>query len=193
MRMNKRSQVLSTDLVYGVVAFMVIVIIFLGVLLYNNLTKGVDKYEFEMDYLFLNLEKNVEQLSDDKIFISDSRVNVSKLKKFVDFYKDKSIDKLVVGYIGNANGIGLDPAAYDTCLYFTDYNGDIIAFDGVQYLGIVKIDKLTERSCQEEITFKRNPCEYFNDAISLFKPVLFDEGNFNLNRIIQMNLVVCRT
>lgn len=185
--MQKKSQIISTDMIYGLIAFILLVTIFIGIFIYGNLTKDIDKYDYEMDYIFLNLEKNVAQLESDEIFIVGSRVYLDKLETFFNTYEEESIDELVVGQIGAANGIGLDITAYDTCLYFTDNDLSILEIDGSRYLG-----EVNGVACELIIESERNPCDEFTNAVSLFKPVLLDEGDVTLNRVIQMNLVVCR-
>jgi len=177
------------DLVFGIIIFILILLLFLGFFLFGSITKNIKTYDYEMDYLFMNMEKNVGQLNDAMIFIHGSRIDAARLRTFTNAYEDKSIDDFVIGYVGAARGIGLDPAAYDVCLYFTDNDASIISLapSGIKYLGNV-----TEGTCNSVINQGKNPCDGYEEAISMFKPVLMDVGNSDINRIVQMNLVVCK-
>jgi hypothetical protein len=36
------------------------------------------------------------------------------------------------------------------------------------------------------------PCDGYKDVVSIFKPVLLDFGDYTKNRVVQMNVVVCK-
>lgn len=190
--MKKKAQIISLDLVLGIMVFLIILVVFVAVFLYGRLTQKVDKYEYELDYLYRNFEVNLKHGNEDQQFLVRSRVYKDKLRAFASFYYLQSIDNLVVGKVVQANGIGLDPAAYDVCMYFTDKDNQPMEITpGITHIGQIKFENV-ERTCQEIISGNNNPCRDYKDSISLFKPVLFDENDEELNRILQMNLVVCK-
>lgn len=185
--LHRKSQIISTDLIYGLIAFILIVSIFVGIFMYSRMSKGAPDYEYELDYLFLNIEKNVEQMDESVIFIDGSRVDYVKLERFYQASQGKSIDDIVIEQVGNATGVGLDEGSYDTCLFFTDDEGRI-EVGGITYVG-----KIRENTCEQLMTHSyANPCDSFKSAVSLFKPVLLDTHDYSSSRIIQMNLVVCK-
>jgi hypothetical protein len=186
-----KAQVFSMDMILGIIIFILIMAILAGIFFFGNFNKPIDTYNYEMDYLYKNLEVNVGQLNNNMIFIQNSRINVANLYNFANeiiMNRNQSIDDFVIGNISEARGIGLDPDAYDVCMYFTDNDRSIVMLNnGIRYLG--KVDAGT---CNDVIGSGNNPCDGYESAISMFKPVLFDVGNPRSNRIIQMNLVVCK-
>lgn len=185
--MRMKAQIFSLDMIFGLIVFILIIVGLISIFLFGSFTKSVDKYDYERDYLYRNLERNLAQLSGNMTFLQNSRVDVIKLQDFAMAYRNQSINDFVVGNVSKARGIGLDPAAYDVCLYFTDNDKSIVQLGGIKYLGTVD-----GGSCDSVIGGGSNPCNGYKDVISMFKPVLFDARNPNLSRIIQMNLVVCR-
>lgn len=193
--MKKKAQIISLDLVLAIMVFIIILVIFIAVFLYGRLTQKVETYEYELDYLYRNLEMNLKQGPETEQFLVKSRVYKDKLSEFVTNHQYDSIDKYVIGYVSGANGIGLDPEAYDVCMYFTDNNNNHLELGNVRYLGKIRQktgNSYVVKTCQEVIGNQGNPCDDYKDSISLFKPVLLDEGTYEQNRIIQMNLVVCK-
>jgi hypothetical protein len=144
------------------------------------------KHEFELEYMFANLENNLKyEPVAGRDFFRDYRIDRDKLNAFA--LSATNIDDYVVGNISSAHGIGLSSDVYDVCLYFIDNDGDRIDMAGKVALGEIK-----GGTCDMAIRNNQNPCEGYKQALSLFKPVLFDVGDPVNNRIVQMNLAVCK-
>jgi hypothetical protein len=199
MKTNKKAQMITFDFSSSIIIFMIFIAIFIGLFLLSQTVEK--KQDFELEYVFANLENNLKFGPDNQDFFIDYRVNKDKLTNFVSHIGTGSIDSYVVGNVSDVNGvshgIGLDEANYGVCLYFTDNNNSIVPLDnnGLVALGWLVTDPGSGAGiwCYNEIGAKRNPCAKFKQAISLFKPVLFDEGGADdNNRILQMNIVVCK-
>jgi len=186
----KKAQIITFDFSTSLIVFLLFIAVFIGLFL---LSQGIEKkQEFELEYVFANLENNLQyNATQNRDFFRDYRVNEEKLNSFASAITSTgSIDEYVVGTIGAAHGIGLDAAAYDVCLYLTDNNNQLISLGGATALGMVK-----SGSCASVIASvaSTDPCSSYKQTISIFKPVLFDEGSpTNNNRIVQMNLVICK-
>ena len=70
-------------------------------------------------------------------------------------------------------------------IVFFDNDGSLINMGGVRAVG-----NINGVPCDNIIP--NNPCEGFKQGLTLFKPVLLDEGNVNQNRIVQMNIAMCK-
>lgn len=185
----KKAQIVTFDMTTTLVIFIIFIVIFIGAFFLSQKTS--QKQEFELEYIFANLENNLKHNDTERIFISNYRVDSAKLARFAN--EIDSIDEYVVGEINGTHGIGLDEAAYDVCLYFRDNDGTFLNLtaDGLRAIG--ELGKLVPpQSCHEEILAGRNPCEEYKQAISFFKPVLLDQGSPDNNRIIQMNILICK-
>lgn len=188
----KKSQEISFDLIIALVLLMLFAASFIG-LTFNLKSKDVVLDDaFEIEYVLSNLEHNlriypINNPSSNIDFIENYRVDKTKLQKFYNQFKDKSVDEFIVGNVQNAHGIGLDEAAFDICLYMTDNDGSRITIDGISALGLLKSNRL----CNEKIA-EGNPCNDYENAISVFKPVLFNQNDTKVNRIVQLNIVLCR-
>lgn len=184
---NKKAQMITFDFSTSLIIFIIFIAIFIGLFLMAQ--KPVEKSEFELEYVFANLENNLKYDSvTNRDFIRNYRVNYVRLINFATDPNTADIDPYVIGNIsGNAHGIGLDEGAYDTCLYFMDNDNQIISLSGKRALGMLKGGV----SCDSMIP-QYNPCEGYKRAYSIFKPVLLDLNNPDANRIILMNIVVCK-
>jgi hypothetical protein len=188
----KKGQMITFDMSTTLIVFIVFIILF--ILLFVLAQRTGQKHEFELEYVFSNLENNLKfDNSDPSIaFLRNYRVTKGRLNNFANTVAD--IDSYVIGEIGNAHGIGMDEEGYDACLYFKDNDGQFIGMgdEGLSVLG--RLSKIGSGSrCQEEmITNNRNPCDRYKQALAMIKPVLFDVGNPTNNRIVQMNLVICK-
>ncbi|MBN2459927.1 hypothetical protein JXB28_06605 [Candidatus Woesearchaeota archaeon] len=187
MDKSKKAQIITFDMTTTLVIFVIFIVIFIGAFFLSQRT--IQKHEFELEYVFANLENNLRFDDEDRRFMSNYRIDSDKLAEFAD--EVQSIDNYTVGEINGAHGIGMDAAGYDTCLYFTDNDGTFIRMNGA---GLRVLGELSQpaRSCDEVIASGENPCEEYKQAISLFKPVLFDQGSPDYNRIVQMNIVICK-
>ena len=182
----KRSQIISFDLVVSVIIVVVFLATSIGIVLLLTGRQEPEPFDFEVDYVMMNLETNLEAYDGGLDFFSRYRVNAPKLADFASQFSGQSIDSFVVGNLANTHGIGLSEEAYDICLYFTDVDGQRLEIGpGMESIGMLK-----SASCNS-VPYESNPCEGYRKAISLFKPVLFDEGDIQMNRILQMNIVLC--
>jgi hypothetical protein len=195
MRHNQKAQVVSFDFVTSVIVFVLIILVLVGAILLAQRSGGASKaYEFEMEYLYANLEHNLgHDIDQSKAFLDGNRVDAMKLSNFVASHPNEVLDDYVIGNIEAGNepvthGIGLDSMSYDTCLYLTDNKGIVELGTGIKAIGTLKEGQL----CNNAILAEENPCEGYRDALALFKPVLYDTGSPATSRIIQLNLVVCR-
>jgi hypothetical protein len=183
---RKKAQIISFDFSTSFIIFLIFLVILIGLVLFSSSSE--DNPEFELEYVFANLENNLRH---DPIpgrdFFSDYRINKTKLDSFA--ASVGNIDAFVVGNISGTHGIGLDDEAYDVCLYFVDNDNSLFASGAEIALGELE---MTGTSCNAEISASRNPCESYSQAVSYFKPVLFDEGDRTKNRIVQMNIVMCK-
>jgi hypothetical protein len=188
IRSMKKAQVITFDFSTSLIVFILFMAVFIGIFILSQAAEK--KQEFELEYVFANLENNLRFSPNPGIdFFSDYRVDKAKLTTFVSLIGAGSIDDYVIGTVGNAHGIGLNPSGYSTCLYFTDNNGSRININGITALGY-----LNKRgaSCEDVFSTSTDPCEEYENALAIFKPVLFDENDVYNNRIIQMNLVICK-
>jgi len=186
----KKSQAISVDLVIAIVIFAIIFTVALS-LLFSFQKKGIDNsHELEMEYVFANLEHNLE--AEQKIsvtnrdFIKDYRIEKAKLNKFFSDLGTSSIDQYVIGNLPQTHGIGLEPESYDACLFFMGNDGLRLTVSGLEAAGYLK-----SGTCHDKIIVS-NPCDDYKQSISLLKPVLLIEGSTDTNRILQMNLVICK-
>jgi hypothetical protein len=183
---GKKSQALSLDMISAFVIFVLLISLLVAFLVLSNIFDPPKTYDFELEYVFKNIEKNTKTLTNGE-FIDGSKINILKLESFASSYDDKSIDNIILGNLSSTQGIGLDPSAYDTCLYFTDNDNTHYEMTS----GIKHIGRTNNGKCDTEIRNSRNPCKGYSDAISLMKPVLLEFGDYSKNRIVQMNVVVC--
>jgi hypothetical protein len=200
----KKGQAISFDLSNSIIIFVIFIVIVIGsFFLLQSFDQG-RSIDFELEYVFANFENNLKfdailnpGLEPGRDFLINYRVNKTKLDAFATEFvsTDTSIDSYVIGSIGDAHGIGLDESGYDTCLYFIDINGQKLKMgvDDDVAIGMLKIGTPDVTSCHEEIFGNDNPCDGYKSALSLFKPVLYyDDEDPNENRIISMNLVLCK-
>lgn len=188
---GRKAQALSLDMVSAILVFVLVVALFVGFFLYAKVFSIPEEYPYELDYVFQNLEANLaEQAGSGTDFFHNSRIDVQKLRAFTSSYHDQSIDEFVIGFVGDAHGIGLDASAYDVCLYIKDNDKTTFNMgssgEDIRYLGVVD-----SGLCQDAIDSDRNPCEGYKDALSMISPVLIDFGDYSYNRIVQLNVVVC--
>jgi hypothetical protein len=189
---RKKAQIISFDFSTSFIIFLIFIVIFIGLIFFSNNTEKKD--EFELDYVFANLENNLRHYSvPDRDFFVNYRISKTKLENFASDFDMIGIDSFVVGNLAGTHGIGLDDEAYDVCMYFTDNDNSHIVLSAAGKVALGQLGNIG-KSCNDQITdpTKPNPCESYSQAISLFKPVLFDEGDNTKNRIVQMNLVMCR-
>jgi hypothetical protein len=189
MKPNKKAQIITFDFSSSIIIFMIFIAIFIGLFLLSQTVEK--KQDFELEYMFANLEHNLKFGPANQDFFIDYKVNKAKLTNFVSAIGTGSIDSYVVGNINGAHGIGLDEAGYDVCLYFTDNDNSKVMIGGQQVMGWLEKPM---KSCNDIIMSpgNPNPCDDYKQALSFFKPVLFDEGDSSTNRILQMNIVVCK-
>lgn len=181
--MKKKSQLMSFDVSLSVIIFIIIIVVLFSVFFLITRDDSSKEFDFELGYVFSNLENNLKYDAPNQFF-KDYRIDSSRLSSF---YAISDIDDYVVGAIGNAHGIGLDVEAFDTCLFLIDNDNRILQVNGMDTVGQLKTG-----SCDAVIAVGGNPCDDYKNSFSMFKPVLLDEGNVNDNRIIQMNLVLCK-
>lgn len=189
---SKKGQILSLDLMSSIVLFTILVVLFVGFFVASRLFEPPRNYDFELDYVFSNMETNLNDPSVTNDFLDDSRVDTIILDDFAQEYAGRSLDYIVLGTVGATRGIGLYPEGYDVCLYFTDIDDSIYDMDStpesaIRYLGVLK-----SGTCNDVFRVDENPCEGYGDVVSIFKPVLLDFGDYTKNRVVQMNVVVCK-
>jgi hypothetical protein len=184
----KRSQLLSFDFIVAVIAIIFVGFTIAGVLLASQRTEAKNEFSMEFEYLYSNLENNLNQLPDNVHFIHGYSVDPARFENFANMYSTEGLDKYVLENVGDAHGIGLDGAGYDTCLYFTDMDGPMDFSPGESILGTTK-----DGHCKDMIDANQNPCASYKDALALFRPVLINYGDPVKNRIVQMNIGVCKT
>ncbi|MBD3204276.1 hypothetical protein GF327_08335 [Candidatus Woesearchaeota archaeon] len=197
--MKSKSQIITFDLVVSIIVFMIFITIFLTLIF--NIPKTKKKIDFEVEFVFDNLENNLigyNKLNpgDDALFFSEYRINISKLINFADLFKKKSVDDFVISHLTNTHGIGMSNYTYDSCIFFTDNDGSKIDldFDDSNSAKTVSLGYLKESGqfCNESIQSTQNPCNDYDQAISLVKPVLYDLNDVYNNRVIQMNILLCK-
>jgi hypothetical protein len=183
----KKGQIITFDFSTSLIVFVIFLALIIGLFLLGQAEEK--KHEFELEYMFDNLENNLKFDDPARDFFKNYRVNSGRLDAFASYIGDGSIDDYIVGSIGDAHGIGMSSDVYDACMYFVDNNGQMIDMGTREVLGELK----GGITCEGEITSNRNPCEGYKQSLALFKPALFDEGGPQLNnRIVQMNLVICK-
>lgn len=182
----KKAQMVTFDMSTTLVVFIIFIVIFIGVFFMSQ--RIITPHEFELEYVFYNLENNLKFDDESRRFITNYRVDSEKLKKFAEEVND--IDAYVIGRINGAHGIGMDPEGYDACLYFKDNDGSFLKLDS-QKIAVGTLSKVN-KPCHDVISSGENPCEEYKQATALIKPVLLDTGNPENNRIIQMNVVICK-
>ena len=127
---NKKAQMITFDLSTSLIIFIIFMAIFIGLFLMAQ--KPAEKPEFELEYIFANLENNLmyDGITNND-FIRDYRVNYVRLNNFASDIDD--IDPYVLGSLSGAHGNGLDEEAYDACMYFTDNNKRISIRSTMQF------------------------------------------------------------
>jgi hypothetical protein len=203
MIQKRKGQALSLDMTSALVIFILLVSLLISFLVVSDVFSPAKVYDYELEYVFKNIERNLEDYGN-QAFLSGSRIDTSRLSSFASDNDGDNIDNIVIGNSINKQGIGLDPLAYDTCLYFMDNRGkDPRIYEmssGVSYLGTVKDSSGAEKTCKELMSSGKNPCGAYSDSISMMKPVLLDfsqdpnvgpDSSYTKNGIIQMNVVVC--
>lgn len=188
----KKAQIMTFDFSSSIIIFLIFLVLFIGLFLFSQ--KSEKKPDFEVEYVFANLENNLKFGSAERDFFADYRVDRAKLENFATTIGSSSINQYVIGIVGQSHGIGLDETSYDVCLYFTDNNNAILTIlSGMPEIKVLGQLTKTASSCNYEmISAGNDPCDKYNQAISLFKPVLLDENDYNKTRIIQMNIVMCK-
>jgi hypothetical protein len=192
---NKRGQIVSFDLVTSLIIFVLFLAVFIGFFFFQQ-NKDLDEGEdFEVEFIFDNLENNLKLNPSGPTlpvdFFGNYRVKNSKLVNFIADIDETKLDDYIIGNLANTHGIGLDTSSFDTCLFFRDENGII----DLNPLGTARkaIGKMKDsESCHDKLDSGENPCEGYDNAIALFKPVLFDRSDSNLNKIVQMNILLCK-
>jgi hypothetical protein len=182
--MSRRAQVVTMDMLAGILIFLVFVGAFLSLVFLVPRDDPRSEMEFELLYVFENLQENT-RLTPALAFYKDYRVDEDLLSNFESSVAD--IDPYLIGVAGNSSGLGLSPDAYDMCLYFTDNDGSTVQIKTKKALG-----KLRGSDCDKEIKTNKNPCGGYERAMTVFRPVLFDTGDVQKNRILQMNVVACK-
>jgi hypothetical protein len=203
-RSCRKAQVITIDFLTGFAVFIVIIIMLAGTALTMARRDSADTADFELEFAYANLESNLRHDPLDPLgssaFLSVNRVDAAKLSNFVARYQnpapgdDIDLDTYVLGEIGNAHGIGMNGESYDICFYFRDEAGIVgLGPAGNQKaIGRVKDKNGNPVLCHDAIAAGKNPCEGYKGVVSTFRPVLFDRGDPQANRIIQMNIVLCR-
>jgi hypothetical protein len=189
---EKKGQILSLDLMSSIILFTLLVVLFVGFFVASRIFEAPKDYDFEIDYVFNNMNINLNDPSINNGFLSGSRVNTLELSAFAQEYNGESIDSIVMGTVGETKGIGLYPEGFDVCLYFTDIDETIYDMDtgtdsNIYYLGMLK-----SGTCNAVLQVDDTPCEEYRDVISIFKPVLLDFGDYRKNRVVQINVVICK-
>ncbi len=188
----KKAQLISFDLGASVAIFLIFLVVFIGIFMTFQGMKTTAKFEFELSYVYDNLENNLKQ-NGDTAFFSNYRVDAEKWAAFVSALPPpasdpNAFDAYVLGNISNAHGIGMSEDGFDTCLYLSNENGPI-TLGIITAIGSLKAGK----TCNEVITDGKNPCDTYKQALSMFKPVaLITDKNTGNNEIVSMNLVLCR-
>ena len=179
-----KGQMITFDLGISITVFLIFIAIVIGFFFIFQRYENEQAFEFELEYIFYNFENNLKADGKEGVF-SDYRVDKNELDSFAASITD--IDSYILGYVSNAHGIGMSEEGYDSCLFFTDTDGSVMDMGGKMAIGLLK-----SSTCNQEITAQRNPCEGYRQALSLFKPVLYDEGDPSSNRIVLMNIVICK-
>ncbi len=192
LRNAKKAQIITFDFSSSLIIFVIFIVIFMGLFLLSQ--NSEKKPDFELEYVFANLENNLKFGAAERDFFAGYRVDKTRLENFASAIGSGSINSYVIGIVGESHGIGLDEASHDVCLYFTDNNNAILTIlPGPPEVKVLGQLRKTGRSCNQEMIISGNdPCDAYKQAISLFKPVLFDEKDYSRNRILQMNIVMCK-
>jgi hypothetical protein len=194
--METRAQIISFDFVIGVVAITIAVLVMMGLIILMQ--KSAEAPAFELEYLFANLEHNLNHAGEPGIaFLHGHRADAARLANFVDQYNSMPgtdfLDNFVIGNTSATHGIGLEPAGYDTCLFFTNGTSNIDMGGGKIAIGDLKPGSDPDLDyCDSAIALGKNPCANYKSAVSLFMPVLLDRGDPATNKIVQLNIVVCK-
>ncbi|HLP79234.1 MAG TPA: hypothetical protein VK158_01230 [Acidobacteriota bacterium] len=184
-RKAKKAQIVTFEFAVTLIAFIIFVAIAIVIIVFRF--PDTPRSDLEVEYVFANLEYNLAQDGYDGVLTS-YRAQKSEVERFWLAKQTVSIDNYAIGTINNVPGIGLHVETYDVCWYYTDISGDKIPVNGNIALGQLR----SGVSCQQKILANENPCEEYERAISIFQPILWEEGNVDSNRIVQMNLVLCK-
>jgi len=187
----KKAQIMTFDFSSSIIIFLIFLVLFIGLFVFSQ--KSEKKPDFEIEYVFANLENNLKYGPAGGDFFADYRVDKAKLENFASAIGSSSINSYVIGIVSQSHGIGLDESSYDVCLYFSDNDKQILSITEAPEIKVLGHLTKTASSCNYEmITMGNGPCDEYKQAISLFKPVLLDENDYNTTRIIQMNIVMCK-
>jgi hypothetical protein len=191
----KRGQIVTFEFSLTLIAFIIFVIIATTIIIIRF--PETPKSDTDAEYVFANLENNLAADSKPQV-LQNYRAIKSDVENFWSINALNSVDKYVLDRISltAGPGIGLTDYAYDVCWYYTDTTGSILpiitASGPISAIGQVKDKSGATNYCNVEITAGRNPCANYTKAVSVFQPTLWDEGTTTTNRIIQMNLVLCK-
>ena len=186
----KRGQAISLDLIAGGVLFLVFVAVFIALMLNLTARDSGEQLEYELLYTFENLENSLRDPAlASQAFYSAYRVDATTLTAFAS--AQGSVDAFFLEDSGPANGLGLSEEGYDVCMYFIDNDQSFLNMQGKVALGEVPLNPQSE-SCSVNVLAGRSPCDGYERAMSTFRPVLYDTGTYQENRIIQMNVVACK-
>jgi len=190
----KKAQIITFDLGLSIVLFIIFIALFFGLVLLVQRFDYEEERDFELEYVFLNLEYNLRAYekanpSSNIDFLSDYHINVSKIETFYQSAYNGviDVDQFIVGTLNGTHGIGLGYDKYDVCM-FLEYDSSRLFFAGFESVGNV-----SSGFCHDAI-ITGNPCEDYKEAFTLIKPVLLDNSSVASviqNRIVLMNLVLC--
>lgn len=180
----KRGQVVSFDLLSGVLLFLIFVAVFILVFFLPRFEVTPPEFEAELLFVFDNLEQTLEGTSE-QFMTRGYRVDYDGLSQF---YSLESIDEAVFGK-DPTGGIALYPDGYDVCLYIMDVDGDFLDVNGRVAAGNLSV---AGQTCDAVLRGGGNPCAEYERGMTTFRPVVLLNPPSEDNRIVQLNVVACK-
>lgn len=200
--MQKRGQIISFDLVLGMLIF-IIAAIFLLIQIDKLIPESADDLNIQSDFVFNNLELNLKNpkyasSTGNKGFLDNYKISEEELKKFQNLpYEDSDendFNDIKSLAIKNLQFTGL---IVDFCIFFENKDSNLIEINGKSGIGKNNANEKIfvgkningQIGCNENMednTIAFPECsDFYSNAIKIFKPVV------RQNQIMKMNILLC--
>lgn len=183
---KKRGEVVSVDLIIGVVLFL-----FALGLFYNYITSMQEKpsvsFQIPADYLFDGIELGLDKYPDKNFFEENSyRVNVTRLEEFermIIVDNDyETTNKIVTGNVE----LPLQIKRMDFCMYFENNANEVI-----KSIGNSTMQVGDGEDCGNDGFAPKPSCpEPFTHGLRLTRPVVYDYPA-STQEIVRMHVLLC--
>jgi hypothetical protein len=197
--MKKRGQLISFDLVLGILIFITAFIFILNQV-DNLIVKSHVKLNLQSDFVFNNLELNLKSSkytdTGKTPFLSNYKIDEKGLSDFQSLnYNDDDSDDFNDMKSLLIKNLNIPDLNLNFCIYFVNKTNKIVDINGYVGIGLsssdAKIYVGNNIECQETmgsnnlIVAKPYCSEYYTHASNVFKPVV------RQGKIMKMNILIC--